>query len=139
MKLSMGIVERGLKLLSIDASAENLKIANFLIRKTAHFILYFLLGCGLCGLLNVSGRMNRRLAPMLAIFLGAAFAATDEFYQSFTERTASVKDVLLDTCGVVLGALLISFLLSKVRKCRTKDEKREIGDIYENSPGERKE
>lgn len=126
--LSMGIVRKFLKLLSIEENTENLRIANFLVRKAAHLTLYFLLGCGLSGLLSISGRMSRRSVSVLAVILGAGFAATDEFHQSFTARTASIKDVLLDTCGVALGVLLILLLRNRLSKRQTKDEKREIGE-----------
>lgn len=118
MDLSMGIVERILALLSIENTPENLKAANFLLRKAAHLTLYFLLGCGLNGSIGVW--MKRWPAFAAAVALGAAFAATDEFHQSFTHRTASVWDVLLDACGVAGGALLVGWLRGRRMKRKGK-------------------
>ena len=77
---------------------------NHLLRKAAHFTLYFLLGCGLSGMLW-AGR--KRALPLLAVPLGALCAALDEWHQSFVPgRGPLLRDVVLDTCGVVLFALL---------------------------------
>ena len=45
-----------------------------------------------------------------AVLLGCAlFAASDEFHQSFVKtRTPSVRDVLLDVTGALLGLLIVS-------------------------------
>lgn len=43
-----------------------------------------------------------------ALLMAAAYAGSDEFHQSFTSaRTASVKDVTIDSCGALVGLLLI--------------------------------
>ena len=62
-----------------------------------------------------------------AVLLGCAlFAASDEFHQSFVKtRTPSVRDVLLDVTGALLGLLIVSsFALrhSKEGRRRTQSE-----------------
>lgn len=84
------------------------------LRKAAHFIVYFILGCGLTGDFS----SQKKIPPVLcAAAAGALFAATDEFHQLFSEgRAGSVKDVLLDTSGVLAGSLVLTCavrLLSK--------------------------
>ena len=79
-----------------------------LVRKAAHFSLYFLLGCGLRGLLSYQRRVP---AIPAVIVIGAAYAASDEFHQRFTSgRYASPVDVGIDACGVVAGCALVSLL-----------------------------
>lgn len=112
--LSMGLVRWVLDLLSLPDTKENLKTANFLLRKAAHFFLYFLLGCCLTGV--VGSRESRRNGFLIVVLLGAMFAASDEFHQSFTARTASVADVLLDTCGVAVGGIVFNWLQNRLTK-----------------------
>ena len=51
---------------------------------------------------------TKTLVVFLAVLLGCAlFAATDEFHQTFVKsRTPSVRDVLLDVTGALLGLLI---------------------------------
>ena len=88
-----------------------------LIRKLAHFSLYFILGCGLRGLLSYQRRVPVIPAVIVA---GAAYAATDEFHQRFTAgRYGSPLDVAIDTCGVIAGCTLLSVLFLLTRKRRS--------------------
>jgi len=99
--LSKSLAAWVLSLLPVDGSEENLKLMNTILRKMAHFGLYFLFGLGLSGIV---GRRGRIPAPLAVIVLGGLFAISDEFHQSFSgDRTACGKDVLLDTCGVAAG------------------------------------
>lgn len=111
--LSKGFAQWLLDLVPPLNAVITLRKLNHFLRKFAHFSLYFLLGCGLTGLAN----RQRRMPPvLLAILGGAAFAATDEFHQFFSDgRGPMLQDVLLDTCGVIVGALFI-VLLKKVFK-----------------------
>lgn len=111
--LSKGLAQWLLDLVPSLNDMVTLRKLNRFLRKFAHFSLYFLLGCGLTGLAN----RQRRMQPvLLAILGGAAFAVTDEFHQFFSDgRGPMWQDVLLDTCGVIVGALFIA-LLKKVFK-----------------------
>lgn len=111
--LSEGIAERLLKILGIY-SYDNLEILNFILRKGAHFSIYFLLGVSL----NVLLSGDRRLTTvLLCIVIGGLFAVSDEIHQSYTfSRTSSAADMLLDTCGVAAGSAATSFLVRKWRK-----------------------
>lgn len=97
---------------------EELRRANHLMRKAAHFTLYAALGFSLTGALQYQSR-----APKLpaAILLGAVFAALDEFHQHFVAgRGPQASDVLLDTCGVATGSLLmLGILLLRAKLCRS--------------------
>lgn len=74
-----------------------------LIRKLAHFSEFCLLGCSLCWLIGELPDALRRLSVCNPLFLTLACAVTDEFIQSFTGRTSSVRDVLIDFAGALLG------------------------------------
>ncbi len=73
------------------------------IRKSAHFIEYLVLGALTLRALLLQGTARAR-ATVVAILLGALFAASDELHQAFVPtRTAAIGDVLIDAAGVVAG------------------------------------
>ena len=81
------------------------------IRKMAHFFLYFCLG-----VLSINAWCWRKKRSWLvALFFCFFYAATDEFHQSFVPgRSAEVHDVLLDTLGSFTG-ILGYFMYSKIQ------------------------
>ena len=98
-----------------------LRQLNHLLRKLAHFTLYFLLGCGLTGLLRAR---EKALPVLIAVPIGALCAALDELHQSLVPgRGPGMRDVILDTCGVMaaVGLILLCIFFSRRRK-RTKEE-----------------
>ena len=93
---------------------------NRLLRKLAHFTLYFILGCGLTGLLRFS---RNGAVLLLAVPLGALCAALDEWHQAFVPgRGPGLRDVVLDTCGVITAVGLISLLLLLRERRRKRKE-----------------
>ena len=113
--LSKGILYQLMEFFGIEITAESVKTGNFLIRKAAHFTVYFVLGLGLTGAFHFQKKVPAWIPSLL---LGAGFAATDEFHQSFTGRTAMAEDVVLDSCGVAAGCLVSSFLWRRGKKKR---------------------
>ena len=78
-------------------------VGGGLFRKLAHFTEFALLGACL-GWLH--GMVNKKAVNVLA--WGAAAAFVDETIQRFVpDRGPSVWDVLLDSCGVLTGILLL--------------------------------
>ena len=76
----------------------NLGFWDTLLRKSAHFAEYAVLGALLLRALDL------RVAALTA---GIAYAISDEIHQYFVPgRYASAWDVLLDSGGVLLGVLL---------------------------------
>jgi len=52
----------------------------------------------------------------LAVILSIGFAGVDEYYQSFIPgRQADIYDLVADSLGIILGAVLL-FLLHKRRR-----------------------
>ena len=76
---------------------------HHLLRKLAHFTEFMALGATLgwlCGMLN-----KGRIRPFV---YGVLAASVDETIQRFVpDRGPSVKDVLLDSCGVLTGIVLL--------------------------------
>ncbi len=80
------------------------------IRKSAHFLIYLVLGILFFFVFRSYGSKRPFLYALLCCFL---YACTDEIHQLFVERrTASVIDVLIDTCGAAVG-LGIVYLMTK--------------------------
>ena len=83
-----------------------------LLRKIAHFTEFTALGCLLCWR---SGMLKRqKYVPFL---WGVAAACIDECIQIFSPgRSAQITDVLLDSCGVLTGLLLLTIGYTVVKK-----------------------
>ena len=88
---------------------ETFDTIHFCIRKMGHLSEYGILAVLIWRLLRGEPRfagsgIRREFARV--ILLCALYAASDEFHQSFSsEREAQVKDVAIDTCGALCGAL----------------------------------
>lgn len=80
----------------------SLDYLNDLIRNVLGFVPF---GFALCGYLWLSGRKEK--AVLIAIFLGAASSFGIEILQGFIpQRDSGLTDVLTNTLGTALGALL---------------------------------
>jgi VanZ family protein len=87
---------------------------SYFVRKLAHFTEFFWLGMALCGVIRgvyrpcADGRTDSLSHPPIAaaVLFALITAVTDEWIQSYTGRTSSVRDVILDFCGAVCGLLL---------------------------------
>ena len=89
---------------SVLPAASNLDILTTLVRKSAHFIEYTLLGFFTARAFDKYGKN-----PFLAIPVGIVYSITDEIHQIFVPgRSCEITDILIDSAGVTLGALIFS-------------------------------
>ncbi|SES22157.1 VanZ family protein [Salipaludibacillus aurantiacus] len=81
-------------------------LLEFLLRKTAHFFLFALLGFFLfLSVYRLSGRPFLSFAASLIIVI--VYAALDEYRQTFIpSRSGLVEDVILDTVGGIFGTAM---------------------------------
>ncbi|MBC7076410.1 MAG: VanZ family protein [Syntrophomonadaceae bacterium] len=97
-----------------DSYADPLGFAHFMIRKTAHFVLYGFLGLSLFWALRGIGlhRLSSFFITGMVVFI---VAVIDESRQYFIPgRTGCFQDVILDVSGCavfILGVLLFKFVL----------------------------
>ncbi len=91
---------------------------SFVVRKTAHFTEYALLGLALKLHVSVWKAHKPCKAPrMLPSLIGILYAVSDEIHQLYVPgRSGELRDVLLDSLGVVLGMLLVSMWRKKRAK-----------------------
>lgn len=100
---------------------------HFIIRKTAHFTEYTLLGFTL--LLHIRTiydyiSKKPRAAWLLSWSIGVIYAALDEYHQSFSDaRSPQIRDVLIDSAGAAAGVLLCTVVLMAIYKQRRQKEK----------------
>ncbi len=86
---------------------------NYLIRKTAHFSEYAILGLLLY--LTLSFIKNRFILYGLSLFGGILNAIIDEYHQTFISgRSGAIKDVIIDSLGV-LTMLLVIFAITLIK------------------------
>ena len=79
---------------------------NFLVRKAAHATEFAVLGVLSASLLPGRGQ-NGGQWRFAAVLFGVLVALTDETIQLFHARTSSVKDVWLDSAGLMVGILVV--------------------------------
>ncbi len=93
-----------------------------LVRKSAHFFLYFILG--ILVYLFVHKKYNTSLKTfIIMIIVCTLYAISDEIHQLFTlERAAEVRDVFID----MGGSLLAEFLLTIIFIIKDKMKKKEV-------------
>ncbi len=91
------------------------KSSNALVRKSAHFGIYFLLGVITAAFGYVYSR-RILVGFLLGVSLPVMIAVLDEFNQGFVGRTSSLDDVLIDGAGALVGDVLffVVVLLVKV-------------------------
>ena len=79
---------------------------QYIVRKTAHFLEFFILGASLTVISFIIGK--KILSPwiFMPMFFTLAAAVADEFVQSFTGRTSLVSDIVIDFSGGFSGIVL---------------------------------
>lgn len=86
-----------------------LETTNFIVRKTAHITEYAILAIFISFPLWVKQIKDKKIF-ILAFITSVIYAGTDEFHQTFIEgRSGSIKDVGIDSIGVLLGCLFLYY------------------------------
>lgn len=87
---------------SVIVGKEVAVVSNHMVRKSAHFTEYLVLG-----LLFFNGFFSSKAALKafaLALIIGVCYAASDEIHQFFVPgRTMKVTDIMIDGLGVFCG------------------------------------
>ena len=83
----------------------NLGLIDFVGRKIVHFMEYALLAWLWCRAFTGSGALALRTSAVVSVLLASAYAASDEYHQTFVPgRAGTVRDWLIDTAGAFVGA-----------------------------------
>jgi VanZ family protein len=101
------------------AGPNHFEVTNGMVRKTAHFTEYFILGCLLFNGFFTGVRPGKTF--WLALATGIAYAMSDEIHQKFVPgRTCRLLDVTIDSAGIALG-LTVLYRASRRRLLRKKE------------------
>lgn len=98
-ELSTGITKSIIKVVEkvMPSATFDLRRLNHIVRKHAHFIIYFVLGVFV---LHALGSASIGIALLICVI----YAMSDEFHQLFIPgRGAQIKDVLIDSAGASVG------------------------------------
>lgn len=101
-----------LKLIGIDINSILGNLSNFIIRKAAHFIIYFILYILLYRAINTKKTVGIKgfIVPILILIL---YAISDEVHQAFVPgRGPALKDVLVDTTGGLTAFLIMNICVA---------------------------
>lgn len=122
--LSTGVTEFIIALMERVAPNATIDLdgINHIVRKNAHFLIYFILGILVSGTLRRLGASRHRVFGW-SLLICVVFAMTDEIHQLYVPgRGAQVQDVLLDSAGACLGIGLYA-LVSRFWSNRTKQNR----------------
>ena len=79
-----------------------------IVRKTAHFSLYALLGFNTVGLATSFENIDTKKKLLFSLLFCIFYATTDEIHQSFIPgRSCELRDILIDTLGSLTGIAII--------------------------------
>ncbi len=96
-----------------DISYEELKKYSHLIRKVAHFTVFFMLGTLSCWSAWV---VFKKHYMSISFIFCVLYACLDEAHQFFSDgRTPLVKDVFIDSAGAFIGISLVSLIIFCVK------------------------
>lgn len=113
--LSGTIMEKVLAFIENFSSREfDAKVLEYLIRKSAHFFVYFVLGILVINALKGSN-VKAYKAFVIAFIVSVLYAASDELHQTFIQgRSGELRDIAIDSLGSSFG-LLIYVLFKRYR------------------------
>lgn len=113
LKVTNFVVEMFSKVKNMDVTLKMHYIERLhpIIRKLAHFSIYCLVGFSVMGFWCTFDIKNK-YKLLWSILLGISYAASDEFHQSFVPgRGPSIRDVCIDSAGVLTGIFIMIFLI----------------------------
>lgn len=87
-----------------------IEFTSHFIRKAAHFSEFAALSFSLSN--AVFATFNSKKATVFAFIGASAYAVTDELHQLFSDgRACRVTDILIDSSGALLGAIIFSLFI----------------------------
>lgn len=109
----------------LSSRGSSFSVTDHMVRKTAHFLEYALLGTeiSLLKILKMNMRNSGRTLPGcqfygIPVFIWIGVPVIDEAIQYFTPGRACMwQDVLLDMCGFGVGYFLVLLIFFSLRRC----------------------
>lgn len=87
-----------------------IELSSYFVRKAAHFSEFAMLSFLLTN--AIFATFQNKKAGVFAFPCTCLYAVTDELHQLFSDgRACSVRDMLIDSAGALLGAVIFSFII----------------------------
>ncbi|MBE6884109.1 MAG: VanZ family protein [Ruminococcaceae bacterium] len=104
----------------------------YAVRKGAHLTEFFILGVTVLSVVAAVKTQRNNLIGY-GLFYVLLVAVTDEYIQSFSDRTSSVTDVFIDLAGALIGfgvcaLVMIGYAGVKERSKKRAEKRNEYGD-----------
>ena len=114
------IQKKKISKMSRKQKADYIEKIDKVVRKSAHFAEYMILGQLLFGAFYLEYR--KKYINFLIPFLTASlYSVSDEVHQFFvSERTGTPRDVLIDSAGALTGVLIVFAAVLIVKRIRRK-------------------
>ena len=104
--------------LSHDDQHAKIESLSYIVRKSAHFCIFGMLGILVTSAVSTHGLPSKKTA-LFSLIICVLYAVSDEIHQYFVPgRACMLRDMLIDTCGAACGVAAVSFLIYMVRKHR---------------------
>ena len=117
-ELSGGLTRKVLQILHIidGKTVEEQGAIENTFRKLAHFCLYTLGGILILSHINLY-KITDKKKVFISWILGTIYAISDEIHQLFIPgRSGEIRDVCIDSLGVVIGIILVLMLLKFIER-----------------------
>lgn len=113
-QVSKGVTEKIVEVINNTFESEvTVSTLNHTIRKSAHFIIYMILGFLLMNAM-VRGKLSIQYSYIVSFLISVLYAISDEVHQHFVPgRGPGIKDVVIDAMGALMG-ITIFLLMYKV-------------------------
>ena len=127
-----------------DAKIEKAsQLLNTPLRKVMHASVYFVLAFMILFITNYLFHNKKFLiSALITILLVIIFAGFDEYHQTFVDgRTGTVKDVIIDTAGGIVGILFYGtyyYVYRRGYKKGLKETQEKMGELNGQSKKEKK-
>lgn len=102
--------------LSADKQDKIINIATLIIRKSAHFGIFMILGVfSLMSIISYNRPQKTKKLLISSVFC-LLYAISDEVHQLFVSgRSGEIRDVCIDFIGAILGIVLCSILFNRIK------------------------
>ena len=124
-KTSNGVIDKLIniveKVSKYEFNEEELNIINkslvYPVRKSAHFIIYLILGILFYNLIRLYMNKNFKIL-IISILMCVIYACSDEIHQLFIfGRSGELRDVLIDFIGSLLGVMMAYKFYKRKNDC----------------------
>lgn len=120
-RIILKIFVRDFEELPEETQEEMIEDIQHYVRKGAHFCGYALLGVLIFNAIS-NHIINKTSVFALSQLCGMTYAASDELHQRFVPgRSGEIKDIALDSCGVLFGMLCLLLVITVIHRIKNRE------------------